>query len=140
MGWHRCCGLFSLLISAALSTGCQSEQPTASCANPTLELQGDQRIPGNTLIRWQPPHCPMVIETWRNGTDCRKLGITDRSGRDHTKSGPCDGDGRQDIGVPSGTVTIDDIRRGQKGLTEIKLWVPNAPRPEQFKSVFVVVE
>lgn len=112
-------GVVSLVPTAA-----QSQEP--SCQNPTLDFTQDQSVTLPTLIKWRPANCLMVVETWRSGQDCKKVGVTDSKGRSALESGPCAADDLRDVGVHSGAITIEQIRGDQKGPLQIKLWVPNA--------------
>jgi len=125
-----------LLFTATLSTAMAVAQQQPDCLHPTLDFKPEQSVTLKTFIKWHPGTCPMVIETWRNGTDCRKIGVTDDKGWDPKKPRACVG-GLQDIGVHSGEVTIEEIRGAQKGRVEIKIWVPNTGI---YVSVFVNVQ
>ncbi len=115
--------LFAATVSTAVAVGLAQQQP--DCQNPTLDFTQEQSVTLKTFIKWHPSTCPMVIETWRNGTDCRKIGVTDGRGWDPKRSRPC-AEGLQDVGVHSGDVTIEKIRGAQRGRVQIKIWVPNA--------------
>ena len=127
---------FILLFVAVFGNALAIAQQEPTCLNPLIDLEPEQRVTLKTFVKWQPPNCPMVIETWRNGTDCKKVGVTDNKGSDSTKSQPCT-EGLQDVGVHSGEVTIEQIRGNQKGRIEIKIWVPNKGIK---KEVFVNVQ
>lgn len=122
-------------VSAALLASCASAEP--SCDNPEIGFTPEQRVLPGAFIRWRPADCPMVIETWRNGTDCKKIGVTDSQGGDSKQARSCDGQGLQDVGVLSGDVTIEQMIGDKKGRIEIKIWVPNQGKN---KSVFVNVQ
>jgi len=109
-----------LLSSTLVAIPAVAQEPT--CKKPKLSFSELQQVTLGTFITWSPPSCPMVIETWRADTDCKKIGVTDAKGWDHTKPRACDDEGLRDVGVTSGTVTIGQIRGDQKGLIAVKLW------------------
>ena len=113
-----------MLLVAAVSTSALAQQ--ASCQKPKLEFTEGQRLSITTFVKWEPRNCPMVIETWRNGRDCRKIGVIDSKSsnpkKDSTRPRACADKGLQDVGVTSGTVTIEQIRGKEKGFVSIKLW------------------
>lgn len=128
--------VFLMLFTIAVSSAVALAQEQPSCQKPSLDFTQEQNVTPKTYIKWHPSTCLMVIETWRNGTDCKKIGVTDSKGWDPKKPRPCAGEALQDVGVSSGEVTIEQIRGSQKGRIEIKIWVPNAGI---YKAVFVNV-
>lgn len=126
--------IFLLLLATFFSPALGEAAPT--CQNPKLDFSPEQRVTLNTFVKWHPSNCAMVIETWRNGTGCIKVGVTDDHGWDPNQPRPCT-EGLQDVGVRSGKLTIEQIRGHQRGRIEIKIWVPNTGI---CKSVFVNVQ
>ncbi len=112
-------------------------QQKPTCQDPTLDFKPEESVTSGTYIKWQPSDCPMVIESWRNGKDCKKIGVTDDKGWNPKKVRPCGGEPTTDVGVNSGGITIEQIRGTQKGRIEIKIWVPNAGI---VKSIFINVK
>jgi len=113
-----------MMFVATVSTPALAQQE--SCKKPKLEFTEGQRVSITTYVKWEPWNCRMVIETWRNGRDCIKIGVIDSKSsdlkKDSTRPRACTNKGLQDVGVTSGTVTIEQIRGKAKGIIAIKLW------------------
>jgi len=118
--------LRSLPAALLLSLAFHSLVFGQTCDHIRLRLKNEDRVRLDTFVRWDPQKCLTVAQGYQNGN------LRDERGVDILPSGE-----RVDRGVPSGSLKVGDLTRGQKGRTEIKLWYPNRG---SFEHVWVIVE